>query len=194
MNTTVYKLIQWITGILLVISTAFQLLALLAGVLLNDNGGFAKQEWLIPAWIAALTLLVGSYVLALTVYQKKWPLVWIVTALVGAVLALIVALALKDICAPYLGPDGRTVGLTTWRLCYRHYSSVAVGVLTAIGALMRLSENVDAKRAYDRGEHMGAGSTLDFDLPTEDAPARKQKRSVRRAAEKAQEKQEFPTE
>ncbi len=134
--STAFKTNHIVTGFLLVMSTAFQLLALLGGVLLNEHNNFAaKMPWLVPVWGGMLPLLIAAFVLLLKLGDKHpWPPIILVGALIGAVAALIVALALRDALPQHISVAGETQGLTTWRLLYRHISSVLVGVLIAAEA------------------------------------------------------------
>ncbi len=189
-----------LNGILLVISTAFQLLALLGGVLPNQEIT-AKYPWLVTGWVIALSLLVIAFVLDRILKEKgKWPLLPLILSLLGAFLALLTALTLKDAFPTQMGSDNKTIGLTVWRLCYRHLSSVLVGVLTAITAWIHIAENrarrirrenEDYRSIYDlSGEPLFKdNSTLGLDYYADDdgtAPKPKRKRSLRLAEKKRQ--------
>lgn len=194
---TIAKVILWISGVLLVISTAFQLLAMLAGVLANGNLT-AQDRWLIPAWISGLALLLIAFVLSACLSDKgNFPLLFAGAALIGAVLMLLVALWLQQKFPTHIGVDGSTEGLTVWRMCYRHYSSVLVGVLTAVADILQIFVNRAAKRRRDLGEdepHFDLSgkpvfrdeSTIGLEhFGTDEAPkSRRQKRSVRDAMRK----------
>ncbi len=196
------KFLQWVAGILLVISTAFQLLALIGGVLLSNNTIQEDTPWLVPAWIAALAALLLSFVLLrILAHRGRWPLLPLILAAVGALLALIVAMALKNAFPAQLDADGGTQGLTTWRLVYRHYSSVAVGVCTAIAALLQMLLNRSEQRRREEEEYKPAydlsGGALFKDESTigleeyaggeKPESPRKRKRSLRHAEKKAKE-------
>lgn len=133
---TAFKVNHIVTGFLLTISTAFQLLALLGGVLLNEHNSFASEmPWLVPVWGGMLPLLIVAFVLLLKLGDRHpWPPIILIGALIGAIAALIVALALRDALPHHISASGETQGLTTWRLLYRHISSVLVGVLIAAEA------------------------------------------------------------
>lgn len=202
---TFSKFLQWIAGILLVISTAFQLLALVGGVLLSNNTIQKDSPWLVPTWIAALAaLFLGFVLLRILAYRGRWPLLPLILAAVGALLALIVAMALKNAFPAQIDAGGGTQGLTTWRLIYRHYSSVVVGVFTALAALLQIRLNQQAKRRREEEEYKPAydlsGEALFKDSSTiglekyaggeEPEAPRKRKRSLRYAEKKAKEASE----
>ena len=132
----VFKLNHFVIGVLLVISTVFQLLAMLGGVLLNEHNDFAeKMPWLVPVWCVMLALLIAAYVLLLKFGERyPWQPILLAASLVAAFAAFVVALALRDALPDHLNVSGATQGLTTWKLLYRHRSSSLVGVLIAIEA------------------------------------------------------------
>ncbi len=134
-----FKVFRWITGLLLAMSTAFQCLALIGGVMFNEyNSFFASQPWLMATWIGMLVLLIVVYVMELTISNRfPWPPVMVFAAIIGAVAAFFVATTLRDLLPEHLNMAGRTQGLTTWRMIYRHMSSALVGVLLAFTSAVR---------------------------------------------------------
>lgn len=201
MRTTA-KITTWLAGILLVISTAFQLLAMLGGVLLNNSSVLDDKPWLLTGWIAALALLLVGFILNSVLKEKgHWPLLPLILSAVGAFLALLVALTLKNTFPSQISSTGAIQGLTTWRLCYRHLSSVAVGVLVAFAALLHIFENRAQRIKKENDEYKSiydlSGAPLFKDNSTigleyyagEDGsgPKPKRKRSLRQAEKKAAE-------
>ena len=187
-----------LNGILLVISTGFQLLALLGGVLPNSDIT-TKYPWLVTGWVIALSLLVIAFVLDCILKEKgKWPLIPLILSLLGGFLALLTALTLKDAFPTQIGSDGSTVGLTIWRLCYRHLSSVLVGALTALTAAFHLAENRRSRIRRENEEYRSIydlsgeplfkdNSTIGLDYYADDdgsGPKPKRKRSLRLAEKK----------
>lgn len=160
-----FKVNHIVTGFLLTISTAFQLLALLGGVLLNENNNFAaKMPWLVLVWSGMLALLIAAYVLLLKLGERHpWPSIILVGALVGAVAALIVALALRDALPHHISVSGETQGLTTWRLLYRHISSSLVGVLIAAEAGIKWGLDRRERRRAEAAAADPAASTIGLD-------------------------------
>ena len=187
----VLKITHIVGGILLTVSTAFQLLALFGGVLLNQYNDFtAKMPWLVPVWCGMLALLIAAFVLMLKLGNKHpWPPIIFAAALVGAVAAFTVAITLRDALPDHIMVDGETQGLTTWRLLYRHMSSVLVGVLIAIEAGVRwILCHLARKNAAENASET-VTSTIGLDSFAGDDSAytkpKKLKRSLRRAKEKA---------
>ncbi len=178
----IFKTFHWVTGLLLVISTALQLLALLGGVVLNEHNNFATQiPWLVPVWAAMLLWLIVAFVLEVKLGGKMpWPPILLVAGIVGAIAALAVAVTLRDALPDALNVAGETQGLTTWRLIYRHMGSVAVGALLAVTAIIRwiVCRIQRRQTAWDTE----AASTLGLDtFADEDTPApKRKKRSLRR--------------
>ena len=184
----VFRSLNFLTGLLLVISTAFQLLAMFNGVIFNELNTFTKDmPWLVPVWSAALVLLVVAYVLLLVLGKKSpWQIVVIACALVGAVAAFAVALALRDALPDYTNVNGELVGLTTWRMVYRHMSSSVAGLLMILTASLRLAvyriEQRKTLNSFDPTD-----STIGLDSFGGDGSAykpKRAKRSVRRKQEK----------
>ncbi|MBQ8683123.1 MAG: hypothetical protein IJ518_01235 [Clostridia bacterium] len=198
-----------IAGFLLVISTAFQALALCSVLLIESTPAevFADNPWLVPLWIIALVLLIVGFILCLCLQDKGgWLAIPLVVAGVASVLALIVALTLKDGLMPQINHLGNTQGLTTWKLVYRHLSSVAAGALTVLGGLFHLfacrEERIRREEEGYKPSYNLDGAPVFKDLDStigletfadeQDAPTtrRPMKRSRRHALRKWQEKQQ----
>lgn len=191
---TVFKINHFLAGILLVISTVFQTLALLGGVLLNEHNNFAeKTPWLTPVWAGMLVLLIVAYVLLLKLSERyPWQPILFFTALVGTIAALAVAFTLRDALPGHLNVTGETQGLTTWRLLYRHISSALVGVLIAAEALIQWIRNRRAHKKALEAANDTVSSTIGLENFAGDAvyaKPKKLKRSLRRAKEKMVEEQ-----
>ena len=149
--------------ILLVISTFFQCLAIYS-LSIGGTDIIEENGWLIPVWITALVMLPLAAV-ANTVFKnnEKWTLLPIALGLIGALLALLVALTLRDELPVQAGNNvslNNEQGLDGWKLTYRHMSSVFAGGLTAIAAGMhRIAcradrirmENEQYESVYDLG-------------------------------------------
>ncbi len=195
-NSSVEKLlcaINAINGVLLVLSTFFQLLALISGVLLNDKNSLTQRfPWLVPVWGSALILLVVAHLLNTKLADKHpWPTVAFVGALMGTFGALMVVLALRDTLSSSVGGYETTQGLTVWKLLYRHASSVLVGLLTAIVAAVRWYQCRFARIQAEKDALKSAGSTIGLDSFAGDnslyEKPKKLKRSLRIKAKKATE-------
>lgn len=191
----VFKIAHIVVGVLLTISSAFQLLALLGGVLLNENNNFATEmPWLAPVWGGMLALLIAAFVLMVKLGDRyPWPPILLVAALVGAVAAFVVALTLRDALPDQLIVSGETQGLTTWRLLYRHMSSVLVGVLIAAEAGVKWGFCRRARKKAQAAANDPTASTIGLDSFAGDdstyTKPKKLKRSLRRAKEKATDKE-----
>lgn len=118
----------------------FQVLGLV-GTFSSQVAAIKNSPWLIPAWITAV-YLIGMAVPLCKAWKKreKLSLVPFISAVVGTVLAIVVALtlgaALKiQVAATNISLSGLQ-GLNGWRLFWRHYSLVAVGAITAVISFM----------------------------------------------------------
>ena len=196
-----------VTGVVLyIIALFFQVLAIWA----MSHGAtdvLEQTPWLIPCWIVSLVLLPIAAVLNRVLKMKEnWPLLALAVAAVGSVLALMVALALKDALPIKTGNSvsiGYEQGLDSWKLIYRHLSSVfAGGLLMIAAAINHYASRADRIRLeneqyvdhYDlSGEPIfddKGDSTLGLDSYAESAKenpkTRKLKRSQKSAAKKAQ--------
>lgn len=186
----VLKICHIVIGTLLVLSTAFQLLAMFGGVLFNKWNNLATtMPWLVPLWGIMLALLIAAYVLLVKKGDRyPWQPILIAAALVGAIAALVVAITLRDALPEHLDVTGNTQGLTPWRLLYRHMSSVLVGVLIAIEAGVRWILHHRAQRRAQDDAADPAASTIGLDNFAGDdtyAKPKRLKRSQKRAAAKA---------
>ncbi len=191
------KLCLILTTLLLVVSTFFQVLALIS-TKMEENSPLADTPWLVPVWIAALVMLPVSAILCSVLKEHPhWLQLPLLLAVAGGVLALIVALALKNAFPAQTNEIGMTQGLTAWRLCYRHLSSVAAGVLTAAAAALHMGgcredrirrENQEYRSVYDlSGDAVFKdNSTLGLETYADEKekPARRLKRSLRHAERK----------
>jgi hypothetical protein len=183
------RIVHIIVGALLVLSTLFQLLAMFGGVLFNEYNNLAvTMPWLVPVWALMLLALVAAYCLLIKKGSEyPWQPILFAVALVSAIVAFIVAITLRDALPEHLNVNGQTQGLTTWRLLYRHMSSVFVGVCLAIEAAVRWILYCHARKyATDNADLADSTIGLDGFAGQDDAFAKpkKPKRSVRRAQKK----------
>ncbi len=177
-----FKISHWLIGLLLVVSTAFQLLAMFSVIAKSDL--LTTMPWLVPVWAAMLVLLIAAFVLLVKKGDTMpWPPIILAGALVAAVAAFVIAITLRDAFPDHLDINGETQGLTNWRMMYRHMSSALGGALTAIiagvrWALCRLEARLAADAAADR-----VTSTIGLDAYAGDENAtapRRKKRSLRK--------------
>lgn len=187
----VSKIFHIVIGILLAISTAFQLLALFGGVLLNKYNDFTTEmPWLVPMWCGMLALLIAAFVLVLTRGKKHpWPPIIFVGALVGTVCALIVALALRDALPDHFSATGGSQGLNSWKLLYRHMSSAIVGGCITIEAGIKWIRCRNERQRLEAAAGDLAASTIGLDSFAGDdstyVKPRKLKRSLKHKKIKA---------
>lgn len=185
------KVYHILVGILLALSTAFQLLAMFGGVLFNDRNDFTvDMPWLVPVWGGMLALLIAAYVLVLKKgRQYPWQPILFTAALVAAIAALVVAFTLRDALPDHLSIDGGSQGLNSWKLLYRHLSSALVGVLIAVEAGVQWAISARAREKAAETDVDPAQSTIGLEFFGGDEAAakpKKLKRSLRRAKQKAQ--------
>ena len=156
---TASKTILWISGILLVILSALQALAIY-GVVTNSPTLPEKQPWLLPVWIGIPVVYVAAIVLfGILAERDRLPLLAVAIAAAGAVAAVIVAMSLQNEFPVRIASSGADQGLSVWKLICRHYSVSLVGVLIAAAALLQLPVNAAARRRRDMG-----GETTRYDL------------------------------
>lgn len=127
--------------ILLVLVLFYQVMGIW-GVALSQVTAIKEAAWLIPLWIVMMVLLLASLILYRVWKGKEYlPLVTLVISLIGAGLALVVALTLQaalptQVSATNISQSGLQ-GLDGWKLITRHYSPVAVGVVLAVLSFLR---------------------------------------------------------
>ena len=183
----VFKIVHILVGALLILSTAFQLLAMFGGVLFNTNNNLLTTiPWLVPVWSGMLALLIAAFVLVVKKgAHYPWQPIILAGALVGALTALVVAFTLRDALPDHLNVTGATQGLTSWKLLYRHVSSSLVGVLIAIEAGVQWILYYRARRKAAAAAADPEQSTIGLDFFGGDEAAakpKKRKRSLRHKA------------
>lgn len=186
--------------ILLVIATFFQALSIFSVLVIETQPAdvFTGNSWLIPVWVVALVLLPLAALLCGLLQEKpRGLLLPLVLGVMGTVLTLIVALALKEGLPVRINDLGQEQGLTAWKLTYRHLSSVFAGALVVLSTVLHMAgcrqdrirrENDEYKSVYnlDGAPLFKDDSTLALE-PTEEIsakPARKLKRSLRHKQER----------
>lgn len=175
--------------ILLVISTFFQCLAIY-GTVQGSPKLLEESPWLLPVWVTALVLLpLAAITNTGFKNNEKWTALPIALGLIGAVLALIVALTLRDELPVQAGSNvsiNNEQGLDGWKLTYRHMSSVFAGGLTAIAAGMH---RIACRSDRIRRENEAYESVYDLggDPLFADADKPKMKRSKKDALRKGKE-------
>ncbi len=174
----IFKTLHWVTGLLLAVSTFFQAFALLGGVVFNEYNNFLTAiPWLVPVWAGMLIWLIVAFILEVKCGDKfPWPPILLAVSVIGTVAAFIVALTLRDALPDALNTAGEVQGITTWRLIYRHMTSVAVGALLAVCATLHwIVYGIQRRReAWDRAN--SPESTIGLDTYADEIPRRTKRR------------------
>lgn len=169
---------------LLVIATLFQGLALY-GTLVGATGVLEERPWLVPVWVAALAVIPAAAVLCgVGKKNEKLSLTAAILALTGGVMALAVALALKEALPIQAGSNvsiGGEQGLDAWKLTYRHLSSVAAAGLIAICGFVNRWVHREERIRLANEQYVDQYELPD--TPTEEEPPHKLKRSMRHREE-----------
>ena len=120
------------------------------GVSISTVPALVEATWLVPTWIVMMVLIALPLILYPWWKKKETlPLVMMGLSLVGAVLALVIALTLQ--AALPLQVSGTTIsatgeqGLDAIKLITRHYSPMVVGLVMAVIAFLRFKQNRDSR-------------------------------------------------
>lgn len=126
-----------------------------------------EAKGLIPTWIATTILVFGAVVLGKVWKNKeKQSLIPMVMGVVGAALALIVALTLRA-ALPLQAANSNVStngmqGLSDWKLFWRHYSVVGVGLVAAVVSFLHF-KSVRNERIRKENESYQEHFLLDGD-------------------------------
>jgi hypothetical protein len=176
--SSISKFFMWA---FLIVYSVFQLLAVLGIMGSNQTaieaGQADKAVSYIPLVVATLLMIIG---VVLFTVLKKLRYIGILISVVAAVVMLMVALELGRLYPPSIGTTG-TVGLTTWKLIWRHIGISAVPLFMLIAWLadrqITKSYSLERKIGYNlSGEPLFKG--LDDENQTEISPV-KPKRSIK---------------
>ena len=143
-----------------------------------------EAGWLLPTMIAMVVILAIAIVLCKAWKNKeKLSLVPLTLSLVGAVLALIIALTFRagydDIANAY-----GEIGLTDWEWFWHHCTPVIVGATVAVISFMHY-RNLRNERIRKENEAYEANFNFDEDNPLLEQPKKAKKKSKKeRKAEK----------
>ena len=177
--------------LLLVMILAMQVLGM-AGTALSSVTELTERPWLIPLWITAVCVITASLALCKTwKTNEKLSLIPVVLGIVGAAMAVVVALTLQgalpeQVAATNISKSGLQ-GLNAWKLLFRHYSLAIVSGVTAIVAFVHFKNERD-ERVRKENESYVDRFTPDAD-PTMETPAPRKKLSKKQRKE-LREKQE----
>ena len=141
---TLKKIGKVLAVILLVLVLFYQVMGIW-GVALSQVTAIKEATWLIPLWIVMMVLLLASLILYRVWKDKEYlPLVTLAISLIGAGMALVVALTLQaalptQVAATNISQSGLQ-GLDGWKLATRHYPPVVVGVVLAVLSFLQHKE------------------------------------------------------
>lgn len=185
--------------ILLVLILFYQVMGLW-GVATSDVKALKEATWLIPVWVMMVVLILAGLILYKVWKDKEYlPLITLGVSIVGAGLALIVALTLQaalplQVAATTISQSGMQ-GLDGWKLMTRHYSPAVVGVVVAVLSFIQHKQAAEARvlKENDAYEEQFAGeeSTLfGGDTPSVGAPKKDGKKRSKRQRKALREKEE----
>lgn len=109
-----------------------------------------EAKALIPTWIIMVLMVYGAVVLCkVWKDQEKKSLIPMVLGILGAVLALLIALTLRtalplQAAGSNVSRDGAQ-GLTGWELFWRHFTPMGVGIVTAIVSFVHFKSARDER-------------------------------------------------
>ena len=182
--STISKVLMWIS---LVFTALIQGMVIFAIQSNNTDAVLAGQTDklynLVPLICASMLLLAGVILFAVL---RKRRYIGVILAAVAAVVFVVVAFDIRNTFTTQIGATGETVGITAWRMIYRHISPVMVAVFMLIAWLCGRAADKAAAEAYLARGKTGydlSGGPLFADegiLPTEvEKPAHRLKRSLR---------------
>ena len=120
------------------------------GVSISTVAALVEATWLVPVWIVMIALI------ALPLILYKWwkgkeglPLVMMAMSILGAILALVIALTLQaalplQVSATTISATGEQ-GLDAIKLITRHYSPMVVGLVVAVIAFINHKQSHDKR-------------------------------------------------
>lgn len=161
------------------------------GVAVSKVTELQEATWLIPVWVVMIVLLTCALLLcALGKKSERMPLIAMILALLGAVLALAIALTLQaalplQVSASNVSSTGEQ-GLDAWKLITRHYSPVAIGVITAIVGFVRFKQNRDERIRKDESGYEEQFSDLGEGISLGEVSPQKPSKKLSRRQRKEQ--------
>lgn len=150
MNTLkkIGKIVAYILLAVILFQQAMGIFALAYG---EEITGYAPPEeirnaaWLVPLWLVTTLLIVVTMILcALWKKKEKLSLIPMVTGLVGAVLALVIALTFYGPYDMVLNRNGE-LAQSDWDWFWRHLSLVLVSLIAAVFSFLRFKSLRDAR-------------------------------------------------
>jgi len=181
--STVSKVFMWM---FMVVYFGFQSLAVLGIMSSNASAGEGGKTFSPVPLIVATLLMLAAVILFTVLPKRKW--IGVIISVVAAGVMLMVALELGRMFPPSVSTTG-TVGLTTWKLIWRHIgiSMVAVFMIVACLADRQLEKEYYASRQKSGYNLSGDPLFKGLDDP-EEMPV-KMKRSIKDRIRKQKELQ-----
>ena len=141
------------------------------GVSISTVPALVEATWLVPVWVLMMVLIA----LPLILYpwwkkQEILPLVMMAMSLVGAILALVIALTLQAalpvvVSSTSISATGEQ-GLDAIKLITRHYSPLVVGVVMAVIAFLRYKQNRDSRVCEEEDSYTSQFVDEEFEYTT----------------------------
>lgn len=128
--STVSKICMWVFFCL---SLLFHTLALI-GLAMNNRSAIEQEKTAVVYDLVPMLIGVGIMLISVVLFTvlPKGRLIPLIAAAAAGVLLVFVTVDLGKTFPPSIGADGSDVGLTAWRLVYRHYSMVLTPLCMAV--------------------------------------------------------------
>ena len=128
--STVSKICMWVFFCL---SLLFHTLALI-GLAMNNQSAIEQEKTAVVYDLVPMLIGVGVMLVSVVLFTvlPKGRLIPLIAAAAAGVLLIFVTIDLGNTFPPSIGADGSDVGLTAWRLVYRHYSMVLTPLCMAV--------------------------------------------------------------
>lgn len=162
------------------------------GVTISTVPALVKATWLVPTWIVMIVLIALPLIFYWWWKEKETlSLVMMGMNLVGALLALLIALTLQ--AALPLVVSGTSIsatgeqGLDAIKLITRHYSPMVVGVVMAVIAFLRFKQNRDSRVREEESSYTAQFADEEFAPALDEKKGGKKLSKRRRKALREQE-------
>ena len=163
------------------------------GVAISTVEALVKATWLVPTWIVMIVLIALPLILYPWWKKKEiLPLVMMGMSLVGALLALLIALTLQaalpmQVSGTNISATGEQ-GLDAIKLITRHYSPMVVGLVMAVIAFLRFKKNRDNRVREEESSYTAQFVDEDFaPVPDEKKGGKKLSKRQRKALREQEE-------
>lgn len=165
----------------------------IVGVSISTVPELVEATWLVPTWIVMIVLIALPLIFYWWWKEKETlPLVMMGMSLVGALLALLIALTLQaalplQVSATSISATGEQ-GLDAIKLVTRHYSPMVVGLVMAVIAFLRFKKNRDNRVREEESSYTAQFVDEDFaPVPDEKKGGKKLSKRQRKALREQEE-------